>query len=356
MSWLKRNLYFALGSVVALALIGLAGWFLYSKWDLNNKVFADLNSNYEELRRLNSQPIQASRTNIALAREQRQQVLDLIKQARGFFKPVEPIPNEPKLTDQAFSSALSRTIAQLQRDATNASVILPPDYNFAFAAQKLKLSFAPPLEPLAQQLGEIKAICDTLFKAKINSLDDVRRERVSADDSSTGAPQTDYLPEHTVTNELVTLTPYEVVFRCFSSELASVLAGFASSPNGFIVKSVNVEPAPAQATPEPAQVTMTPVAVYPQPNPALNAAAEARQVEEQMRRRYGLSGDRYSSRPPPPRPQAQAPAYVPPPAGAVPPSRTGLPTVLDEKPLKVTLNIQVVKFLPEKEQKPAARK
>ena len=76
------------------------------------------------------------------------------------------------------------------------------------------------------QLAEVKAICTVLFQAKINSLDNIRRERVSEDDLK--GPQTDYLPEKSVTNELAVLSPYEVTFRCFSSELAAVLAGFAS--------------------------------------------------------------------------------------------------------------------------------
>ena len=101
------------------------------------------------------------------------------------------------------------------------------------------------LEPLSVQLGEVKAICDVLFQAKINSLDNIRRERVSDDDLK--GPQTDYLSEKSVTNELAVLSPYEVSFRCFSSELAAVLAGFASSPCGLMVKTINVESAPAAA-------------------------------------------------------------------------------------------------------------
>ena len=53
-----------------------------------------------------------------------------------------------------------------------------------------------------------------------------------------------------MTNELAVLTPYEVTFRCFSSELAAVLAGLASSPYALLVKTINVELAPAVAAPE----------------------------------------------------------------------------------------------------------
>ena len=136
------------------------------------------------------------------------------------------MPESGKLTSQEFSSALSRTLDQMQREATKASVALPPKdatgqpYSFSFAAQRERLAYAAgSLEPLSVQLGEVKAICSVLFQARVNSLDELRRERVSEDDLK--GPQTDYLPEKSVTNELAVLAPYEVSFRCFSSELAA---------------------------------------------------------------------------------------------------------------------------------------
>ena len=142
-----------------------------------------------------------------------------------------------------------------------------------------------------------------------------------------------------MTNELAVLTPYEVTFRCFSSELASVLAGFASSPAGLIVKSINVEPAAAIAAvtdpAAPAAATyVPPVQTYtPPPPPPM-----AERGPGGMADRYGTAQRRYT-----PPPVAQ-PAYTPPPAGAGAKSKGGLPTVLDEKQLKVTLVLVVVKL------------
>ena len=53
MDWIKRNLYFLIGSLVALALMGLAGWYLYSKWQLNNEILGKLDEQYAKLKRLN---------------------------------------------------------------------------------------------------------------------------------------------------------------------------------------------------------------------------------------------------------------------------------------------------------------
>ena len=55
MDWIKRNLYFLIGSLVALALLGLGGWYLYSKWQLNNEILGKLDEQYTELKRLNGQ-------------------------------------------------------------------------------------------------------------------------------------------------------------------------------------------------------------------------------------------------------------------------------------------------------------
>lgn len=360
MSWIKRNLFFVIGSVVALILMGLAGYFLYSKWSLNNDVLANLNSDYEQLKTLNSanpHPGAGSVNNIQLAKEQRQQLLDYLKKTRPYFQASPRIPDIPKVTDRDFSAALSQAIERLHTEATNASVGLPPDnYSFSFTAQRKAISFAPgSLDRLAEQLGEINLIAEVFFSAKINALDNIRRERVSKDDSF--GPMTDYISDHSITNTLAVLTPYEVTFRSFSSELATVLAGFASSPHAFLVKTVNVELAPAQPMAEPTSPVAMQSPVYVQPNPMqeqMSRSQREAQAAASFRSRYGLSGGagmggvqyRGLGGQTPQQsyyyPQATAQA------GITPTGKGGLPTVLDEKLLKITLNLYLVKPLPSK--------
>ena len=336
MSWIKRNLYFVIGSGVAVLLMGLAGYYLYSKWDLNNTYVTSLENEYGELDNLNKQsphPGSGKVDNIQSAKDQRKQLAEFIRKSRSFFQRIPAIPDSPRLTDREFSPALSRTIAQLQREATNASVSLQPKYAFSFQAQLSQFNFSSgSLVPLSVQLGEVKAICDVLFQAKINWLDSIRREMVSTNDAA-GA-QTDYIVQPSVTNELAVLSPYEVSFRCFSSELASVLAGFANSPYGILVQSINVDQAQAVATESPG-MPMAPQQIYVQPVQA--PPPPPRSADDAYNARYGRRGP-------------TAPVNTPPPAVAVaaPATRTGLQTVLDEKLLKVTLNLQVVKLLPSK--------
>jgi pyruvate/2-oxoglutarate dehydrogenase complex dihydrolipoamide acyltransferase (E2) component len=243
----------------------------------------------------------------------------------------------------------------MQRDAGKSSVALPPrdskgsTYSFSFAAQRESLAYAPgSLEPLSVQLGEVKSICAVLFQAKVNSLDSLRRERVSDDDLR--GPQTDYLPEKSVTNELAVMSPYEVSFRCFSSELAAVLGGFAVSPCGLLVKTINGESAPAAAPASEPIYTAAPAAsAAPAPRPYVPPAAPAPRAAEaapdDFAARYGLGGR--GGAPAPAAPPARL--YTRPGASASPAaSRGGLPSALDEKQLKVTLMLYVVKLVPAK--------
>lgn len=370
MDWIKRNLYFLIGGAVALALMGMAGYYLYSKWSLNNEELEKLNQDYAELAQLNNadpHPGSGQINNIKLAEEQAQQVEAVIEKARSVFQPIPPIPQiapppdaptngEPvtvKISDRDFSAALSRTIDYLQKTATNSSVVLPPNYLFSFSAQNARVSFDPGSpDRLAVQLGEVKTICDVLFAAKVNSIDNIRRERVSKDDS-TGGNLSDYFEKKSVTNELAVLTPYEVTFRCFSPELAAVLAGFASSPHGIIVKGLNVEPAPAVAT--QTEEPMSPMYTGPMYVPSAGAGTDGQSGASAaaFARRYGLgagarAGGRYGAGPQTPvAPTTPQPMYVP--QATVQPARTGPQTALDEKQIKVTLTLSIVKLLPKQE-------
>lgn len=252
MGWLKRNLFFAIGVVVALGLLGAAGFYDYAGWAHNQTAFAKLNEVYNSLSALAKQkpsPGNDKVDNITAANEQRKQLEAWISQTRNYFQPIEPIPKPAKgpLSNETFAPVFHHTINQLQSEAEAANVKLPPQYFFSFTAQSDKPFFAPgSLEPLSVQLGEVKTMSEVLFGVGINALDGIQRVRVSPDDAS--GPQTDYLDEAPVTTDMAVLVPYQVTFRAFSPEIARVLKAFASSPNGFIVKTISVQPAGATGT------------------------------------------------------------------------------------------------------------
>jgi hypothetical protein len=298
MAWIKRNLFFVIGGILAIGLLGTAGYYNYKGWSQNTAKFNQLNDIYKALRDLTGKkpsPGGDKVDNIAAAREQERQIRDWIRRAADYFQPIAPIPNTGNnaVSSEAFAAALRRTIDQLQHEADAASVALPPKYNFSFEAQRSLVKFSGSLGALAAQFGEVKTISEILFVARVNSLDGIQRVRVSDDDAN--GPQADYFDDHSVTNNLAVLTPYQITFRSFSPEIAQVLAGFALSPHGFIVKSISVQAAGTLAA-------TSPDATAPSPTP------------------------------------------VP----TVTPGRGGLQTVLNEQLLRVTLVVEVVKLLPKK--------
>jgi hypothetical protein len=332
MGWIKRNLFFVVGGVITLVLLGAAGYYIYKGWSANSDASAKLNELYATLSQINQEPQQPGNDkidNMQTAKDQDKQVEAWISQAVTYFHPVPSIPPSP-VTSKTFSSALNTTVYQLRQEAKSANVNFPPDYNFSFQAQSTKLTISSGLEPLAEQLGQVKAISEILFGAGVNDLLSIQRVRVSDDDAT--ATASDYIDDRPVTNSLAIVTPYLVTFQTFSPELAKVFVGFATATNPFIAKLVSVQPANPSGAPEltanPAP--MPQMANYPHGIVPVNP--------------HDVPGAGY---PPPGYPPGVPPGYPPPQAmPAASPGRGGLQTVLKEQLLRIAVQVEIVKLLP----------
>jgi hypothetical protein len=325
MGWIKRNIAFVISGIVALALLGAAGYFIYAGFALNSKASSDLDEAYQQLQKLSQSPEQPGNDkidNIKAAKEQEQQLRQWIAEASAYFNPVPPIP-EGEVTSKTYATALGTTIYQLTQEAKDDSVMLPPQYYFSFQVQSSKLTISSGLGPLAQQLGEVKAIAEILFAARVNSLDGIQRVQVSDDDVS-GGLQSDYTEMTPITNDLAIITPYVVTFRSFTPELAKVLAGFANSSNMFIVKTLSVQPASGAAAADNANPAMPGMPAIPgfRGGPGMPAIP-------------GAAG--YGGAPGYPRP-----GYPGTPVQTT--GRGGLQTVLKEQLLHFTLQVDIVKL------------
>ena len=301
-------MFFVLGGIVSLGLLGGASVYVYQNWTKNSAIYDQLAEVIGSLQTLAQQkpaPGNEKINNTALAKEQAQQLQDWNKSVSGYFQPIEGIPAETPVTSEAYAASLRRTVDQLQHEANDAGVLVPKDFDFSFTAQRPLVKFAGSLEPLAVQLGEVKTLAEVLFSARVYALDGIQRVRVSPDDSK--GPQSDYLVQPCVTNAIATLTPYAVSFRCFTPELAQVISRLVVSSNAFVIKSVNVQPAGTVAA---------------------TAATAA------------TAGAAGSLAPPAPSPLADAP--VAPPA---PVDKGGLQTAIKEQLLRVTLELRLVKLL-----------
>ncbi len=313
MGWIKRHLFFVIGGLVTLGFLGAGGFYIYKDWNRNSEAADKLNEIYGTLKSLQTQtpsPGNEKIDNTKIAKEQQQQLQAWIKSAGKYFQPIPSIPSG-NISSETFAGALRRTVDAMQHEADSAGVMLPPKYDFSFSAERALVKFAPgSLEPLAQQLGEVRAIVETIFSTRANALDGIQRVRVSEDDLA-GAPG-DYIDEHSVTNELAIITPYVVTFRCFTPELSRIVSAFATSTNMFLIKSINIQPAGAA-------VLATDAAGMPGGLPP-----------GAMPGRYG----------------GEMPGQMPPPTVAPVTTKGGLPTVLKEQLLRVSLEVGLVKLLP----------
>ena len=248
MAWIKRNLFFFIGGLVSLGLLGAAVYYDYTSWSRNADKLAKLVEIYGTLNDLNSavkSPGDKKNNKTQQAHDQEGQLKDWLQTAQGYFQPIASIPTSTAsdpVTSASFAAALRRTVDAMQRESTNANVVLPPNYEFSFQAQSTLMQFSPgSLGLLAVQLGEVRTITEILYGAGINELDGIQRTHVSDDDA--GGPQSDYIAESAITNNFGIITPYVVNFKCFSPEIAQVFAAFAASSHGFVIKGVNVQPA-----------------------------------------------------------------------------------------------------------------
>jgi len=318
MGWIKRNLFFVIGGVVALGLLGAGGFYIYKDWTRNSEASDKLNEIYGTLKNLQQQkpsPGNSKIDNTKIAKEQHQQLRSWIAAAGKYFQPIPPIPAD-NVTSETFAGELRHTVKALQDEAAGAGVALPPKYNFSFSAQQPLMKFADgSLEPLAVQLGEVKAVAEAVFAARVNALDSLQRVRVSADDAA--GPAGDYIDDHAVTNALAVFTPYVVTFRCFTPELSRIISAFATASNTFLIKAINVQPAGAASVAGNAAGGMPGVGTPPD---------------------VGMPGRFY-----PGYPGGNMPAPVQPVAG-----KGGLQTILKEQLLRVSLEVEIVKLLPKR--------
>lgn len=315
MSWAKRNLYFLISCVLAVALLGAAGWYCYSEWQANDASRASLEEAYGKLKEFGKGPVTPSTENIEAANKEARRAQELADGLRKHLVQIPSIPDTTNIDDRILTPAVRGTIAQLALSAEANHVTVPLDFAFSFSAQKDKVVFAAAgRDQLARELGEVKVICDVLLSNRIDSLELLQRER-TADDAiaAATASQNDYLDSISVTNNNTIITPYRVTFLCFDAALSSVLTGFANQPYGIMVRTLEVGPA---------DLTGTEMGTAPMSMPE----------------RMGPGGMGPGGVP------NQYPGVNPAAPGLG--SRGGLPVVVDEKKLRVSMLLELVRIVP----------
>src|SRR5258708_1343275 len=156
MLWLKRNLLFFIGSLVGLALLGGAGYYLFTAISENKGVDDQLGEQTAESDRLAKNDPYPSVKNIEAVKAEHQKVQEYVGRASRAFKPLD----YHRIKSSKFREELATTIALLKREADQMSVSVPTNYNFSFEAQAKALSFeANTIAMLTEQLIDVSSIC-----------------------------------------------------------------------------------------------------------------------------------------------------------------------------------------------------
>ena len=325
MQWFKQNLTLVLSGIVALALLGGAGFYLYSRVAAQMEITGQVEERKQTRQTLLDAEVFPSKENIELVKQEQQRLQALLQTAENHFQTV-PVPELASVGQ--FKVLLENTIDQLLKQARTSGVTLPTNCSFSFSVQRPLMQFeATSVAPLNAQLADVRALTQVLFEAHIYELLSLRRSPVSANDNNQGLAQYpgEYLGSKNITtNKVAYLYPYEFTFRCATAELAAILDQLAQSPYGFIVRNVRVEPADAPVTEVETSAMMVQSSRY------------GGRGGGGMLNRYGLS-----SRPPPVNPQTPA----------TPVARKSGP-VLKEKALRVSILIEVVRPVEKVRNKP----
>lgn len=390
MPWIKKNLTLVLGGLVGLVLLGGSAFFLFTQSSRESTVNAALEEKRAEWNRLNGLNPYPDEKNIKAVKDEAARVDKLTVALRASIKPpvVQPVGDT-----FALKLLIETTISELKKEAEAAGVHLPDRYAFTFQKLREMPQFdSNGIPKLAEQVAQISALCRALFSAKIHSLDQLRRPSILKDEGGSS----EYLTKKAITNNnLIVRAPYDVSFRCFSGELAGVIRALASMDELVAIKTLNVEPTtlPSSGGQQPTMMMTMPQTSAPMmpgmtvgPGGGMDPALRARyglgaggagsrsdaegagpggmdaalrsryglgpggtSGEAAMRQRYGVGGGGMAGGPPPSLSTPMTPGVPTAPAAPAGPS-----VILDEKPLRVIVQLDFVKPKPEAE--PNARR
>src|SRR3954466_16219686 len=119
MQWIKRNLFLVLGGVVALGLLGFAGFYLYAKIQQDQGVTGELDAATQKLEGLAKRDPYPNPENIAAAKDEGKRLQSFLGDVEKHFQPA-PYPTE--LNPMEFRTYLDNTRAKLLSDAHRAGV------------------------------------------------------------------------------------------------------------------------------------------------------------------------------------------------------------------------------------------
>jgi hypothetical protein len=344
MTWIKRNLFLFTTLVAAFVLGGLGGWYLFAGWKKNAAVEEELGRAQNDLRRLWGAEVFPDEENIAAATAELERLNKSKRELTQFFQPIK----YQRLTDReglSLNTHVGKAISKLSEAAEENLVKLPEGYAFGFGGIITGNTVSSNVDLVSWQIQEVETLCMLLFQSKIYALDKVQRAPVE----TTATATDDYVSTNVTTNKVTKapVMPYRITYRTFSKGLAESLNKLKSSPHGFVITSVRIDsPVGQGGTAGISEEELDRIArILDGVRPEVVGQFPNRPPFNFNRGNRGLQGGNQGQFPQqliPIRPRPVAPPPIPAPNSA---ANVNAPkTHLEERPVSVTLEIQVVRI------------
>ena len=240
MGWLKRNLFYVIGGIIALVAIGGAFVFMDGAKQRQQEAMDSLAAYTNTVNRLRNAKPYPSKEAIDKANNEAEVLKVFSTEAQKLFEYEKP----RRMRSQDFKVHLINSLVKLRADATNNNIRLPRNFNFTFGhllPMPNLLQYS--IEPLSMHLQDIQEICRILYEARVHTITGI--QRVSAYPREPGGAMLMHdvaVRTNLVTDEAVfTSTPIRFSFRGFTSELTEVLNLLASDKRFYVARKVEVE-------------------------------------------------------------------------------------------------------------------
>src|ERR1051325_5263924 len=124
MAWVKRNLGLVIGGGVALALLGVAGFYFWTSYQKDQGVTGQLDETTERFKTLLNRPLKPGDergkvNNIELVKEENQRLDQFLQEVRAKFGKRDVPTN---ISNRDFRALLDNTIHDLQKSASSLGI------------------------------------------------------------------------------------------------------------------------------------------------------------------------------------------------------------------------------------------
>ncbi|MGB0582152.1 MAG: hypothetical protein ACPGVU_20855 [Limisphaerales bacterium] len=320
---MKRNLFWIVGGVVSVGMIIVAVLFSSSakvKADASLDALSAYTNTVNKLKDATPYP---SPETIAKVDNDALKVEGFSKEAESLFAYEKPRRRQP----QKFKVHLINSLVALHTEATNHNVRLPVgvDFNFTFSHLLSMPNLLPcSVAPLAERLQDVQDISRILFESRVHAIDSFARVPGWANEQGGRVLMHDVGIRTNLSTEAAdfTSTPYRISFRGFTSELTEVLNRFACADRFYVVRQIEVQATqPAEASPVRNAAWQRGGLQDASDDPSARAGGNLRTMRDLLNQ-----------------------ARISTAARGV--AQQTLETIVDERPLRISMMIDVVKLVP----------